>query len=135
VFSEEQHMTTAEDLLEFVNNVLPVEDPGDEVERELIMSCRDRRVGGEDTLLANGLYIVVANRLSSCFLYFLVQEFDGEEARMTFVHMETAQPVVAERSKHPYSADAQYHLLTQSIVFIAAIQHMGEGSISLTVLG
>lgn len=65
----------------------------------------------------------------------LVDELHGQKARVTFVHVETMQALVAERAQHPHAADAEDHLLAEPHAVIAAVEVIGEAAVALGVLG
>ena len=52
---------------------------------------------------------------------------------MALVHVEAINPLVAERTQHAHSADAQYDLLTEAVAGVAAIKNRGQLPIPFTV--
>ena len=81
------------------------------------MARRHRRVGGKHAFAAHFLH-VVAREGASCprLLRLFIEQFDRQQARVAFVHVEAVDVAVAQRPQHPHAADAENDFLTQTIV-------------------
>ncbi len=93
----------------------------DKVERKLIVTSRHRRMRGEDALAANGFYILVAHfAAGGCGT--LSQQFQRQQAGVSFIHVKAGQGCVAECPQHPQPTHAQDAFLAQAVIRIAAVQ-------------
>ncbi len=64
----------------------------------------------------------------------LVGEFHRQQAGVPFVHVKAADVLVAQRAQHAHPADAEDHLLAQSVARIAAVEVVGQSAIAVGVL-
>ena len=53
---------------------------------------------------------------------------------MALIHMEPEKVPVTERSQQAESSDPQHYLLTQAIMIVASVEHIGEGPVPRLVL-
>ncbi len=65
----------------------------------------------------------------------LLEQLQGEQARVPFVHVEALQGVVAERSQHAHAADPEQHLLAEPIAVVAAVEMVGQRPVLGRILG
>ena len=97
-----------------------------QLQGKLVVSRRHRRVGGKDALGPDRFNLLMADGGLAGFIRLLVQEFDGQEGRMPFVHVEAPQVPVAQGSEDANAADAQDDFLAQAVPVVAAIEVVGE---------
>lgn len=123
-----QNGTVSGNFLEAEKVFAVTDHPARQVQGELIVPGGDRGMGREDALFPDRFYVVRSDHLSSGFLRLLVQELQGEEACVPFIHMEAPDVVVAELTEHPDAADPENHLLTQPVVRVPSVKRMGQYS-------
>jgi len=109
--------------------------PRHEIERELVMSRRNGGVGGEDTALANGRDVVLADGCPSLLCSFFTHDFQGEEARVPLVQMKSRDSGVTEFSECSEASEPKYDLLAKPVAFITTVEMIREVSVTFTVFG
>ena len=85
------------------------------------MTGGDGRVRSENTFAANFFNVLGANGGASRFGGLGLKKFQREQRGVTFVHVITGEPLVAQGSKHANTTDAQNNFLTKPIVGVAAV--------------
>src|SRR6266508_349103 len=93
------------------------------------MSGDDGRMGGEYAQWLDHLHDLARDRRLTTLARLFVGEFQGEQARMTLVHMEPPDVAVAQRTQHAHPADAEDHFLTKTVARIAAVEMVGQATI------
>jgi len=96
----------------------------DEVHRELIVSGGDRSMSRENALLSYRLRVIEGDGGSSRVVLLLVQKFEREKARMTLIHMETLNSIVAKGSEHSHSPNSKDHFLSKSVTLISSVEEI-----------
>jgi hypothetical protein len=124
---------TAKDLLECVEDLMMANDLMDEVHRELIVSGGNRSMSRENALFSYRLRVIEGDGGSSRVVLLLVQKFEREKARMTLIHMETLNSIVAKGSEHSHSPNSKDHFLSKSVTLISTVEDICKSSILFIV--
>ena len=82
-------------------------------------------MGGEHTVLTDDLHVVMGEGGPTRAAGLLIQQFQGEQAGMSLIHMKAGDMRIAERPQHPHPTYAQQHLLAQSVARITAVERIG----------
>jgi hypothetical protein len=107
----------------------------DQVGRELIVARRHRRVRGEHALSAD-LFDVLAREARVAGSHGLfVEQRQGQQTGMAFIHMKPLECVVTERAEHIHATYAEDYFLTESVVGVAPVQPMRQGTVPVRILG
>ncbi len=102
---------------------------------ELIMAGRHRRMGCEYASLPDRGEVADGDPASLVLAGFFLQQFQCEQAGVALVHVETIDPLVAERAQHAHSAHAQHDLLTETIAGVATIKNGRQLPVPFAVFG
>ena len=62
-----------------------------------------------------------------------LHQAEGQQGRVPLVHVEGADVPVVELGQHLDSADAEESLLAEAVLFVAAVEVIGEGAVVLAV--
>ena len=93
------------------------------------------RVGREHALVAHGLDVLGVHLGGAVRIESFVKQFHGEKRRVSLVHVELGDVVVAERSHDAYAADAEDDLLAEPVALVAAVELAGEQPVLLGIGG
>ncbi len=116
-------------------NVKRAHQPPHHLDGELIVPGGHRGVRGEDALLPDCVEVLGHDGRTAGFPGLLVEEFDGQQAGVAFVHMEARQLVVSQRAQHPHTADAQDGFLAEPVPRVAPVEMIRQFPVPLRVLG
>ncbi|CAB5025836.1 unannotated protein [freshwater metagenome] len=118
-------------------SVLAAEVLLDEITRESVDTCGNRRVGGEHRAGAAGFESLIEVEPAMA-LDELTDALDAEEACVALVHVEDLRRCgtgdAGEHADRPHAADAQQHLLLQAMLTTAAVQTVGYLALGCGVL-
>ncbi len=73
----------------------------------MVMTSRYGGVRGKDAALANVVAVMGANLVPPTTLETIVKQLQGEQARVSLIHMVSFQPLMAQGGEHSHSADSQ----------------------------
>jgi len=79
------------------------------------VSRRDGCVRGKDTLLPDGMHILVDKSVSVKPAGAFIEHLQHEQRGMAFVHVKPADLLVAPGAHHPHPADAEDDFLAKPI--------------------
>ena len=98
------------------------------------MAGRHRSMGGEYAFFAHRLNIGSIAHYSPGAPRLFIQQFQGKQTRMAFVHVISLDVFMSQGTEHPHAAHAEHHFLHQPIMLIAAIEKMGQRPIRWAVV-
>ena len=91
------------------------------VARELVVTGRNRCVGGEDTPPAYGLEIRLGRRTKLSPLDLALEQCQAQQRRVTLVHVEGGDLGVPQAFQDPHATHSQDGFLAEPVVVVAAI--------------
>ena len=97
-----------------------------ETQRELIVSCGNRRMGREYALVPHALYVLGIRPDPACLSCFHIEELEDKKARVTFIHVEPFDVGIAESIEKPDPAYPEEHFLRETISLVAAVEVVSE---------
>ena len=99
---------------------------------EAVVPGRDRRVRGEDAMLAHRIQITLLCAGQRSTAQRLLQQRERQQCCMSLIHVVDAD-VVSQGIEHPEAANAEHDLLREPIVRVAAVQGVGQGAVARVV--
>src|SRR5881397_1349013 len=93
------------------------------------MSGNYRRMSGEYAQWLHHLHDLARDRRLTALARLFMGELQGEQARMTLVHVKPPDVAVAESTQHAHPANAEDHFLTKTVARIAAVEMVGQATI------
>src|SRR3972149_1275555 len=123
-----QETFAAKDLFHIVH-IAASQDTDHQIHGELVMPGRDRGMGGKYASCLNRLDVLMDECPPPGLFRLFIQKFQGEKARMPFVHVTPPDPFMSQCPQYPDTANPKDNLLTEPVMAVAAIKKMGNRSI------
>ena len=127
-----QHAVAKTAQLLKARRAVAAEDANGLLGGEAVVAGRNRRVRGEDALLAHLLDVGFSGRAQRSAAQLALKQRQRQQRRVAFVHVVDVYPV-AERMGHARAAHAEHNLLLQAVVGVAAVEVIGQAAIPARV--
>ena len=98
-----------------------------------VVTRRHRRVRREHALATHRLDVVLVQLERLPSIQTPLQQHDGEERTVPFVHVKPRVSAQADRAQQLRAPHAKHDLLTQAVMSVATVQRVGEGAIEVAV--
>ena len=116
-----QHAFATEDFLHVVD-LAPAHYLVDQFHWEFVMRGWNRSMRRENATPAHRVQVRMVDFVSAVGARMFVEQFEHEQARMTFVHVVTLDPSVAKEMQHPHATDSKDNFLANAVVLVTTVK-------------